>query len=267
MQKSNNDFGFIRVGAAVPKLKVGNPIFNAEEITRIIDQANKSNVQILLFPELCISGYTSADLFHQKALLAASLRGLKTVMDKTKKAKAAVIVGFPLECGDKIYNVAAFIHAGKIWGLVPKTYIPNYKEFYEQRWFSSANVLRQKSVKIFGRDIPIGKDLLFSARGINNGVFGIEICEDLWVPIPPSSHQTMAGATVIFNPSASNELVGKSSYRRSLVINQSARTFSGYVYASCGTHESSTDVVFGGHAIIAENGSLLNENSRFARES
>ena len=202
--------------------------------------------------------------------MGKALDGLGVLTRASRSRKVTFIVGLPLYVQSRLYNVAVVVSGGKIHGLVPKTYIPNYREFYEQRWFASGRDLPIKEIELFGRTIPIGMDLLFKFQNIPGLTLGVEICEDLWVPLPPSSYQALAGATIIANLSASNDLVGKEDYRKDLVIGQSGRTISGYIYASTGAHESTTDLVFGGHSIIAENGSLLAEQNQltdFSRES
>lgn len=265
-QKQNNHFGFIRVAAAVPPLKVSDIQHNT---TKIIEYGKKSanlGASITVFPELSITGYTAGDLFHQHILLHKARQALLKIRDSLKSSPGVFVVGLPIESEGKLFNAAAIIAEGKILGLVPKTYIPGYKEFYEERWFSAARDITTKELDFEGITIPFGRDLLFKLKGIKGAVLGVEICEDLWTPLPPSSFQVLSGATIIANLSASNELVGKADYRRSLVTQQSARGVCGYIYTSCGVHESTTDVVFDGHAIIAENGVLLQESKRFARD-
>ena len=267
--KSKN-YGFVRVAAAVPKLKVGDPDYNTKEVLAMLDAGSVDNVSILVFPEMSITGYTSADLFFQRLLLERAFRGLELLKEASKTRMPIFIVGLPLYIENRLYNIAAVIQGGKIHGLVPKTYIPNYREFYEQRWFASARDLRVKEIELLGQIVPVGSDLLFRVPAIPGLILGVEICEDLWAPLPPSSFQALRGATIIANPSASNDLVAKDDYRRNLIIQQSGRIISGYIYASSGVGESTTDLVFGGHAIIAENGSVLIEKdqlSEFSRDS
>ncbi|MFA6158375.1 MAG: NAD(+) synthase [Candidatus Paceibacterota bacterium] len=259
--------GFVRVAAVVPKLKVADTEWNAREILALSKKAAREGSAIIVFPELCITGYSIGDLFHQRLLLDKALVALKSIRDGSAQIPATIVVGLPLIIDTMIFNVGAVISGGKILGLVPKTSIPGYKEFYEERWFSSSRDLTSREIELFGETVPVGTDLLFRSRENAQCVLALEICEDLWTPLPPSSFHTVAGATIVANLSASNELVGKAEYRRSLVANQSARTVSGYVYASSGVHESTTDVVFGGHAMIAENGMMLSETKRFNRES
>jgi NAD+ synthase (glutamine-hydrolysing) len=259
--------GFIRVAAAVPELRVGACGYNSGKIAEMIRDAEDAGVEIVLFPELSITAYTCADLFQQDRLLRSALEGLGKIAQVTAGLRIVAIAGLPLLLDNQLFDCAAVVQDGEILGIVPKTYIPGYSEFYEERWFASARTAQSDYVEMFGRKVPFGTDLLFVSREPDNVSFGIEICEDLWIPVPPSSYLAAAGAAVIFNPSASNEVIGKAEYRRDLVRQQSARCIAGYVYASSGVHESTTDVVFGGHALIAENGSLLCESERFRRDS
>jgi NH(3)-dependent NAD(+) synthetase (EC 6.3.1.5) len=256
-----NDYGFVRVAAATPKLKVADCDYNVYEMKSMIDEAVKNQVQIICFPELCITGYTCADLFFQTALLEkakASLLEIASFMHD--KPTIVAIVGLPIRKLNCLYNVAAVISSEGIVGMIPKTYIPNEGEFYEKRWFASGKDMENTTIVIGNEHIAFGTDILFETPFVT---FGIEICEDLWMPIPPSSNLTLQGAELIFNLSASNELVGKHAYRRSLVAQQSGRCICGYIYSSCGVGESSTDLVFSGSQIIAENGSIITESERF----
>ncbi|WP_328804532.1 NAD(+) synthase [Paenibacillus apii] len=265
--KPLQNFGFARVAAASPELRVADCAFNADKIMEIIEQADKQQVEYLVLPELSITGYTCADLFMQRRLLDSALEALLAIARKTAGLGMVVIAGLPIEIRGRLYNCAAVIQGGNILGIVPKTCIPGYSEFYEPRWFAGAEELETSELRIGGAVVPIGSDLLFVCEENSNLVFGVEICEDLWVPVPPSSRLAQAGAVLLFNPSASNELVGKADYRRQLVSNQSASCVAGYVYAGSNTGESSTDVVFGGHSLIAENGQMLAESERFTHES
>lgn len=266
MGKKMNNHGFIRVASAAPVLKVANPDFNTIEIIKVLKNAEFKKVSLVVFPELSISGYTAADLFFQKALQTSILENLGKLINASKKLKPLFIIGLPLAFEGKLFNVAALVGRGQIFGIVPKTYIPGYKEFYEERWFASARDLTSKEISVFNRLVPFGTDILFNFKDCPGAVLGVEICEDLWVPLPPSSLQSLKGATIIVNPSASNDLVGKADYRRELIKQQSARTIAGYIYASSGIGESSTDLVFGGHALIVENGNILKESKRFKKE-
>lgn len=266
-----NKFNYIRVAAATPKLKIGDIDYNIKELLKLAVKADDQNVQLLVFPELCITGYTLGDLFHQQLVLDKSKKALQSIQTASKRLKSIILVGLPLAFEGKIFNAAAVISRGKLMGIVPKTYIPGYKEFYEERWFASARDIVGKEISIWGLSnqktkVPIGTDLLFRSKENPEVVLGIEICEDLWGPLPPSSFQVIKGATIIANLSASNELIGKADYRRNLISQQSARGICGYVYSSCGVHESTTDVVFGGHSLIAENGTILTESKRFQQD-
>lgn len=262
----NSKYGFIRVAAAVPKMRVGDIDYNISQILEFAKKASAQGSLFTVFPELSITGYTLGDLFHQRLVAESAMEGLNRITRESKKIKGILAVGLPIILENKLFNVAAVISEGKILGIVPKTYIPNYKEFYEKRWFASANNLRNNEIDLFGKKIPIGTDIIFRLKTRPEVVLGVEICEDVWVPIPPSSYQVMSGATIIANLSASNDLIGKADYRKNLIAQQSARGVCGYIYTSCGVHESTTDVVFGGHAIIAENGAILKESKRFEPE-
>lgn len=259
-------YGLVRVAAAVPKLVVADTVYNTEEIIKLINEAERKNVNILVFPELCISAYTCGDLFYQSPLLTASLQALAHIIEKTSSKDMVIAVSLPIEWNNQTFNCAVLLHKGVILGVIPKTYLPNYSEFYEERWFSSAADLISKEIILCGQTVPIGNDLIFTAKNIPNLSIGVEICEDLWAPIPPSSSLAMAGATVLLNPSASNELASKHEYRRSLVSHQSANTISAYIYSSAGFGESTQDVVFSGHSMICENGSIFRESERFLKE-
>ncbi len=266
-KEQSETFGFIRVAAVAPPLKVGDVHYNVSQIIAFAKKAiEEKGAQCVVFPELSITGYTVADLFDQRLLIEQALKGLLEIQEASKKMNGILLIGAPIESEGKRFNCAAVIANGVLYGLIPKTSIPGYKEFYEERWFASARDLRAKEVEIDGQKIPIGTDILFPLSGTKNAVLGVEICEDVWTPIPPSSIQAVHGATLIANLSASNDLVGKADYRRNLITQQSGRGICGYIYASCGVHESTTDVVFGGHLMIAENGGLLAESERFKRE-
>ncbi|WP_245863974.1 NAD(+) synthase [Paenibacillus donghaensis] len=261
------NFGFARVAAASPELRVADCDFNAQQIIEVIQQADKQQVEYLVLPELCITGYTCADLFLQQQLLESAREALLQITAATAELQLVVIVSLPLSIKSRLFNCAAVLQQGSILGLVPKTCIPGYSEFYEPRWFAGAEELEIFELRLGESLVPIGNDLIFISRENSNLSFGVEICEDLWVPVPPSSLLAQAGAALLFNPSASNELVGKADYRRQLVSSQSASCLAGYVYAGANTGESTTDVVFGGHSLIAENGQLLAESERFTHES
>ncbi len=267
MKSNITNYGFVRVATAVPKMQVGNVDFNVTEIKKLATEATKREAAVISFPELCLTGYTLGDLFHQELVLKKALKALEDLKFFSINIPSLICVGLPLALEDKLFNVAALISNGKILGIVPKTYIPGYKEFYEERWFASGRDLKIEEINLFGEVVPIGTDMLFNISSEPKITLGIEICEDLWMPLPPSSFQALAGANVILNLSASNELVGKASYRRDLISQQSARGVVAYIYSSCGVHESTTDVVFSGHALIAENGSIIKESTRFQRIS
>lgn len=255
--------GFIKVAAAIPETRVADCSFNAQEIKKLIRNAAREQVEIVVFPELCITSYTCGDLFGQQILIEEAEMALKNLIDETREEKPLCIVGMPVASGSQIFNAAILFQKGEILGIVPKTYLPNYKEFYEKRWFSSGLDIRENTISLCGKEIPFGKDLLFRSEKV---VIGIEICEDLWVTIPPSSYQALNGANVLINLSASNELIGKHNYRKELIRQQSARCNAAYIYASAGNGESTTDLVFSGNGIIAENGTILAEGERFLLE-
>ncbi len=258
------NFGFVRVAAAIPKLKVANCEYNTAEIIEIAKQAQTQGAQFVVFPELAITAYTCGDLFLQNTLQNDAINSLKTILEETKALECILIIGMPLLVKSRLYNCAVVIQAGNILGVVPKSFIPNYSEFYEARWFCSGIDGQIKDISLLGQAVPFGTDLLFEADNINGLCFGIEICEDLWTAIPPSSYQALNGATLLFNLSASNEIVGKHEYRESIIKMQSAKCAAAYVYTSSGANESTTDLVFGGHALICEYGLLLAKSERFS---
>ncbi|MDR2292631.1 MAG: NAD(+) synthase [Prevotellaceae bacterium] len=251
--------GFIRVAAAVPNVKVGDCFYNVKQIANQIKQADKQKVQIACFPELCITAYTCGDLFHQRILIDEAKNALALLLAETQTTKVVAIIGLPVLQNNCLYNAAVVVQSGNILLAVPKTHLPNYGEFYEKRWFTSG-INAQPVVNICGKSLPFGTQALLRCGEL---IFGIEICEDLWVTVPPSSYQALNGANVIFNLSASNELIGKNSYLKKLIIQQSARCIAAYVYSSAGAGESTQDIVFAGNALIAENGEMLAESKRF----
>ena len=257
------NYGFVKVAAAVPHVQVADCFYNIQQMEGLMRQASDKGVQIIAFPEMSVTAYTCLDLFAQQTLLKNAEQALLKLVSDTADLNILTIAGTPLVTENRLINAAIAFQAGKILGVVPKTYIPNYKEFQEQRWFTSATELRDKTVSIGDRTYPLGSHLLFTAGQVK---VGIEICEDLWVPVPPSSLLAMEGANILVNISASNELIGKHHYLRSLICQQSARCMAGYVYASAGFGESSTDLVFAGNGIIAENGTLLEESPRFTMQ-
>jgi len=252
-----NRFGFVRITCASTRTVVADPEANAAEILGVLDAVPDSD--IVLFPELGLTGYTCGDLFGQSTLVRAAERATIKVAEATRGRAQLVVVGLPVPARNSLYNCAAALCDGRILGLMPKQFLPNYREFYEGRWFSRACGSEPSEVRFGGENVPFGIDLLFRAGRV---VVGIEICEDLWAPVPPSSSQALAGANVLLNPSASNELIGKSGYRTSLVVGQSGRLLAAYAYAGSGPTESTTDLVFAGHCLIAENGRLLGESGR-----
>ena len=255
--------GFIKVAAAVPAVKVADVEYNVQQIESIIAQAEGRGVEVLVFPELCITGYTCQDLFKEQLLLDRAESAVIALLDFTRKLDVISIVGLPVIVNGLLYNCAAVIQGGQLLGIIAKTYLPNYAEFYEKRWFASAQDLNPSSFYFAGGLVDISADpkLFVTADGVK---FGVEICEDVWAPIPPSNNLALAGADIIFNLSASDELIGKHAYLKSLLSQQSARTISAYVYASSGFGESTQDVVYGGNAMIFENGHLLVEGERFS---
>lgn len=259
--------GFVRVGAVVPKLKVADTEFNCNEIIKQIEVASNNKIQIIVFPELCVTGYTCQDLFEQDTLLEEAEKALNKILDYTNNLDIICIIGMPIKAENQLFNTAVVIQKGKILGIVPKTFIPNYGEFYEKRWFASSKNANKKEIEILDQKVPFGIDLLFNDKENNEICFGIEICEDIWAVEPPSNKLALLGANIIFNLSASNEVIGKKEYRRDLVKMQSAKTISGYVYCSCGVNESTADLVFSGESMIFENGSCLINNQRFNFES
>ena len=258
-----NEYGYVKVGASTLELKVSDTIYNVQMIKKQIDEAVNKNIQIISFPELSITGYTCGDLFNQDILIDKSYEGLKDLVDYSKDKMIVIIVGSPIKCENKLYNCAVVINNGKILGIVPKTYIPNYNEFYEMRWFKSSNDLKIKEINLFNEIVPIGVDLIFTSKLDDELKFGVEICEDVWGLYPKSNDYASSGASIIFNLSASNETIGKYDFRKELIKMQSVKTISGYVYSSSGINESSTDLLFSGSSLIYENGKLLSENNRF----
>jgi NAD+ synthase (glutamine-hydrolysing) len=261
-----NQYGFVRITCASLRTAVADPAANAAEIVRVLDQVADSDV--VVFPELCITGYTCGDLFSQPILLETGAAAALEIARATAGRAQLVVVGLPIPSGNSLYNCAVVLGDGTIRGVVPKQYIPNYKEFYEGRWFSSGARVRSAEIELANHAVPFGVDLLFEAQTELAGhecgpiLVGVEICEDLWVPAPPSTLQAMAGATILLNPSASNQTIGKSRYRTDLVVGQSGRLIAAYAMAGSGPSESTTDVVFSGQCLIAENGRLLAESPR-----
>ena len=261
------EYGFIRVGAIINKLVLASPMDNAKEIVKMIRKADKEGVSIVTTPELALTGYTCGDLFLQDELIEDAEKTLSIILEDTKDLDIISIVGMPVRSNNQLLNCAVVIEKGNILGIVPKTYIPNYSEFYEKRWFTSSIDLKNSEVNLLDKTVPISTKLIFKDKKYKEVAFAIEICEDLWSVSPPSNNHVLNGASIIFNLSSSNEIVGKDSYRRNLVSIESAKTISGYIYASSGIMESTSDLVFGGASLIYENGKLLKSNKRFEIES
>lgn len=261
---------FVKVAAATPKIRVCDTEYNTTQIIAEMERAANAGSKLTVFPELCLTGYTCGDLFLQDSLLKGALTGLSRILEASRDMDMLTLIGLPFTYGNKLYNVAAIIHQGELLGLVPKTSIPNYSEFYEARHFSPApeekHLIDIPELGEDGEFILFGSRQLFRADNLPNFVLGVEICEDLWTPQPPSGGLATHGATIIANLSASDEMTGKSNYRRDLVCGQSARLVCGYIYADAGMGESSTDLVFSGHNLISENGSLLAESERFTED-
>ena len=254
--------GFLKAAALSPSLRVADCNYNASQIVSQLQDAAARGVRLAVFPEFCLTGYTCGDLFLQRTLQQGALDALQTVLDASRELDVVALVGLPLLVRGKLYNCAAVLCGGRLLGLVPKTYLPNYGEIYEKRQFTPGST-EVETVTVCGQEVPFGTSLLFRCRQMPSFVLGVEICEDLWSALPPSTFHALAGATVIANLSASDETVGKAEYRRTLVSNQSARLLCGYLYASAGHGESTQDMVFAGHDLIAENGTLLAETSPF----
>ena len=256
-------YGFVKVAAAVPAVKVADIEYNVQQIESLIAQAEGRGVEIMVLPELCLTGYSCQDLFRQQALIDRAEQGVMLLLDFTRKLDIVTVVGLPVVVNGLLYNCAAVIQSGALLGIVPKTYLPNYGEFYEKRWFASAQDMNATDIYFAGSPVHVTPEpqIFVTSDGVK---FGVEICEDAWAPIPPSNNLALAGADIILNLSASDELIGKHTYLKSLLAQQSARTISGYVYASCGFGESSQDVVYGGNAMIYENGHQILEGMRFS---
>jgi NAD+ synthase (glutamine-hydrolysing) len=260
--------GFVRVAVGTPEVRVADPVFNGARTIELMAQADREKAVLVLFPELGLTSYSCDDLFHQQALLDSALANLREVLQASEGLNLITVVGIPLQVDHLLFNCAVVIHRGKILGIVPKTFLPNYREFYEYRQFAPASAARSSAVDVLGQgEIPFGERLLFHCQDNYRFTFFVEICEDLWVPVAPSSSAALAGATVILNLSASNITIGKDEYRHSLVANQSARCLAAYLYTAAGTGESTTDLAWDGHAIVYENGDLVAESERFRYDS
>ncbi|MDD5603298.1 MAG: NAD(+) synthase [Eubacteriales bacterium] len=260
------DHGFVRIAAAVPVGRVADCRYNAGKIAELARMASAEGAAVVVFPELSITAYTCGDLFHQKTLLDAAEKALEWMLSETASLDAAIIAGLPVRLDNQLFNCAVVFKNGKILGVIPKSYIPGYNEFYEERWFAEAVSAISRSVKLCWQEVPFGTDIIFCDRDDPVRCFGVEICEDLWMPLPPSSYQAMAGAVMLFNLSASNETIGKKKYRDSLIRQQSGRCTAAYAYASAGVGESTTDLVFAGHSMITEYSGVVAEGERFSRE-
>ena len=258
------DYGFVRVGAAVPLLKVGDCSYNIEQTEALIRRASDQGVQMLCFPELGLTGYTCGDLFHQKIVIEQAEASLNVLVSNTAKLPILVLVGLPVRVENRLMNVAVVFQQGKILAVIPKTWLPNYGEFYEKRWFSSAREVQAQTLCLCGQVVPFGTNILLQKGEV---CLGVELCEDLWMPVPPSSFHALHGANILFNLSASNELIAKNDYRKQLISQQASRCISAYVYTSAGFGESTTDVVFAGNAEIVDNGVLMAEAERFTLEN
>ncbi|HET7672320.1 MAG TPA: NAD(+) synthase, partial [Burkholderiales bacterium] len=258
--------GFVRLAVATPLVRVGDPEYNVTATIELMERAARDKVVLVVFPELGLSAYTCDDLFHQQALIDAAAAGLARLLQKTRNLRVAALVGLPVALDGRLYNCAALVAQGRLLGVVPKTYLPNYREFYEGRQFTAGDAAPHTEIRLAGQSAPFGTGLLFRHAEQRDFVLHVEICEDLWVPAPPSSYAALAGATVTANLSASNIVVGKEGYRHQLVGNQSARCISAYLYSAAGQGESTTDLAWDGHALIYENGTLLGESRRFLSE-
>jgi len=258
-------YGYYRVAAAVNKTTVANPQKNAKEILTLIEEAHQKEVSVVVFPELTLTGYTASDLFLNQTLLTSQHKSLEYILNNIGHIATVVIIGIALLEADRLYNCAAILQNGRVIGIIPKSYLPNKKEFYEKRQFVTGRDIVRSTIEVLGEEVPFGVDLLFTDK--QEMTFGVEICEDLWAVTPPSNHMASNGANLLFNLSASNELIGKHEYREELVRTQSARCMAAYVYSSAGVGESTTDTVYGGHALIAEYGTTLAESERFSLEN
>ena len=256
--------GFIRVAVCIPEVRVADPAFNVAQTLSLAEKAVSNKALFALFPELGLSAYSNEDLFHQDALLVSVRQGLDTLVSASRDLNLVLVVGAPLQADDRLFNCGIVLYRGRIAGIAVKSYLPNYREFYEGRQFRPAEEALSRTISLCGQEgIPFGADLLFEAKGITGFTFFVELCEDVWVPVPPSSFAAMAGATVLANLSASNITIGKAEYRQNLAANQSARCVAAYLYAAAGPGESTTDLAWDGHAMIHENGNLLAESKRF----
>ncbi|MBC8137320.1 MAG: NAD(+) synthase, partial [Fibrella sp.] len=256
--------GFVRVAVAVPDVRVADPRFNAERTLALAERAAAEYAQVCLFPELGISAYTCDDLFHQDALLDEVRASLDSLCRATTDVSCILVIGAPLRFENRVYNCAVIVYKGAILGIVPKSYLPNYREFYEKRYFASARDAGMDTVTLLGASVPFGTDLVFTADNVPGFTLHAEICEDVWTPVPPSTFAALNGATVLCNLSASNITIGKAEWRKTLCAGHSGRCVAAYLYSAAGAGESTTDLAWDGHALIYENGDLLAESERFA---
>src|SRR5579871_380059 len=258
--------GFVRAAVCVPFLRVADPAYNAERTLDLARRASEMSAAVALFPELGISAYTNEDLFHQDALLESVQAALAHLIEESRALAPILLVGAPLRFEGKLFNCAVVITRGRVLGIVPKTYLPNYREFYEKRQFTSAREALSREVEFLGACVPFGNDLIFAADNRDDFALAVEICEDVWTPLPPSTYAALAGATVLANLSASNITVGKADYRRALCAQQSAKCLAAYLYSAAGPGESTTDLAWDGQALLYENGDLLSQSERFAQD-
>ncbi|MGZ4185709.1 MAG: NAD(+) synthase [Solirubrobacteraceae bacterium] len=256
--------GFVRVAAAVPNVRIADPAFNAQHTLELARAASEAHAALVLFPELGLSGYAIDDLLHQQSLTDAVLEAIARIASESTSLEPVIVVGAPLEAERGLFNTAVVIHRGRVLGVVPKSYLPEYLEYYEKRQFRAAREAIGGQIRLLGEDVPFGPDLLFECRDLPQLTVHVEVCEDLWVPIPPSTYGALAGATVLANLSASNITIGKADYRRALCAAHSARTIAGYMYTAAGFGESTTDLAWDGHSLICENGDLVAESERFS---
>ena len=258
--------GFVRTAVCVPRVRVADPAYNAEQTIRLAEQASAASAALAVFPELGLSAYANDDLFHQDALLESVADAISRVADASQDLTPALAVGAPLRVGAALFNCAVVIYRGRILGIIPKSYLPNYAEFYEKRQFTRAAAALRKEARFRNATVPFGNDLIFETPSLKHFAFHVELCEDLWVPVPPSTYAALGGACILVNLSASNSTIGKAAYRRGLCAMQSGKCVAAYLYAGAGAGESTTDLAWDGHGMIWENGRLLGETERFATE-
>src|SRR3954468_4500557 len=258
--------GFVRMAVATPVVRVGDPAHNAAGTEALMREAARAKAALVVFPELGLTAYTCDDLFHQQTIIDSAADALAGLLQRTRNLPVAALVGLPVAVDGLLYNCAALLCQGRLVGVVPKTYIPNYREFYERRQFTPADTCQRKEIALAGQTTAFGNDLIFRCRDLPQFVLHVEICEDLWVPAPLSSFAALAGATVTANLSASNVVIGKHGYRHQLASNQSARCIGAYLYSAAGLGESTTDLAWDGDAMVFENGNLLAESRRFSNE-